>query len=76
MYEGQNLVELTGVTPCRFAINVVSHIYGESLRKFVLNDKFVQPYNSRREPISKSNYRILQSIQNLSYFFPFLKLSF
>ncbi len=51
-----NLIEVSGSTPTKYALNVVEHFLENDFKLYVCTDNFKKPYNSNKIPISKEHY--------------------
>ena len=61
MFHGVNLIELPGLKPSKYALNLVKHFHSQDFHEFVCTDKGEQPYISKKKPMSLENVELIKS---------------
>ena len=62
MYHGENLLEVSGSTPPKYARNLMGAIYRDRANEYVLTNNGRQPHNTRHRPVPLTTTNIIKNV--------------
>ncbi len=61
MLNGENLLDIPGLKPTKYGLNLVKHFYKQDFYNYVCTDRCEQPYNSKKIPMSSEYIELMKS---------------